>query len=38
MDLLDVPIRYLKYFCDLFVLLVLFVYAVSFVAMLHLHL
>ena len=38
MYLLDVPIRYLKYFCVLFVLLVLFVYAVSFVAMLHLHL
>ena len=30
--LLDVSIRYLKYFC------VLFVYAVSFIAMLHLHL
>ena len=38
MYLLDVSIRYLKYFCVLFVLIVLFVYAVSFVAMLHLHL
>ena len=35
MYLLDVSIRYLKYFCVLFVL---FVYAVSFIAMLHLHL
>ena len=35
MYLLDVSIRCLKYFCVLFVL---FVYAVSFIAMLHLHL
>ena len=34
MYLLDVSIRYLKYFCVLLVFFVLFVYAVSFIAML----
>ena len=34
MYLLDVSIRYLKYFCVVFFLFFLFVYAVSFIAML----